>query len=250
VRETAIGIARRRTHGVLAHRKPTIEKMIPLQCVPGFASLGPVELEELAPSSTNTVYAVHQPLYLVVGPGAEVFVVLIVQVAVVEGTTLDSLLSMEATGSFNGERPYSRPHRALLRVRCQNRGKHSGRTTSRQAGTGVSATPETPAAATPVGLDGRQLVESPLTFDVNSGYPPKAECACKPTCVGAVQASALRWARRGCRGSSTDARDGVQTCQRVLKRAQALLHLGVELLDELVQAIEMSQLAGEQEALV
>ena len=39
--------------------------------------------------------------------------------------------------------------------------------------------------------------------------------------------------------------DGLQTVQGVLNRAEPLLHFGVELFDELVQAVEMSELTGE-----
>src|SRR5262249_44930046 len=50
--------------------------------------------------------------------------------------------------------------------------------------------------------------------------------------------------------ASTDAWDGVEAVEGVVKRAHPLLHFGVQLLDEFVQAVEMSELAGKQEALM
>jgi len=54
----------------------------------------------------------------------------------------------------------------------------------------------------------------------------------------------------GLGSASTDARDGVEAIECVVKRVQPVLHLGVELFDELIQGVQMRQLLGEQEALV
>jgi hypothetical protein len=51
-------------------------------------------------------------------------------------------------------------------------------------------------------------------------------------------------------GAAADAWDGVQAIECRLKRAKSLLHFGIELLDELVECIEVSQLLSEQEALM
>jgi CRP-like cAMP-binding protein/cytochrome c peroxidase len=104
VRETAAGIARRRANPSVRDQMLTIEKMIALQCVPIFASLGPVELEELASSSSDTDYGQGQALCVIGEAGDEVFVVLGGQVAVVAGTTADSpLIRLEKTGAVIGE---------------------------------------------------------------------------------------------------------------------------------------------------
>ena len=49
---------------------------------------------------------------------------------------------------------------------------------------------------------------------------------------------------------STDAGDGIQAVHGIIERAQALLDFDIELLDEFIQAVQMGELAGQQEALV
>ncbi len=51
-------------------------------------------------------------------------------------------------------------------------------------------------------------------------------------------------------GASTDAGDGVQPVQGVFTTAQAFFHLSIELLDEFVQGVQMSELLREQETLM
>jgi hypothetical protein len=50
--------------------------------------------------------------------------------------------------------------------------------------------------------------------------------------------------------ATTDAGDTIQAVHGVLERAQAFFHFDVQLLDEFIQAVQMRQLPGEQEALV
>jgi len=104
VEETAWGMRARGGPSGGSEDMLTIEKMIALRCVPIFASLGPVELEQLARSSTEVVYAARDALCLLGEPGNEVFVVLTGQVNIVSGIEPDSpLIRAETAGSVIGE---------------------------------------------------------------------------------------------------------------------------------------------------
>jgi CRP-like cAMP-binding protein len=82
----------------------TVEKMVALRCVPLFGSLGPVALEELAQSSTDTRYASGEALCIEGEPGDEVFVMLDGNATVVEGATPGgAVLRVETAGSVIGE---------------------------------------------------------------------------------------------------------------------------------------------------
>jgi CRP-like cAMP-binding protein/cytochrome c peroxidase len=104
VRSTASGLQRRLSEPQALDGMLAIEKMIALRRVPIFAALGPIELEELARSSTDRVYTRNDPLCLAGDVGGEVFVVLRGTVVVVDGKTRDSpLIRVETTGSVIGE---------------------------------------------------------------------------------------------------------------------------------------------------
>jgi cytochrome c peroxidase/CRP-like cAMP-binding protein len=101
---TASGLLRRLSETGGADQMLDIEKMIALRCVPIFASLGPVELEELAGSSMDSLYPEGTSLCLAGEPGDEVFVVLAGTVAVVSGRTPEEpVLRVESMGSVIGE---------------------------------------------------------------------------------------------------------------------------------------------------
>jgi hypothetical protein len=104
VRDTAAGLQTRLAKPDGQDQMLAIEKMIALRCVQIFASLGPVELEELAGSSSDSVYPEGTALCLAGDPGTEVFVVLAGTVAVISGRTPeDPLIRMESMGSVIGE---------------------------------------------------------------------------------------------------------------------------------------------------
>jgi hypothetical protein len=109
VRETAVGLRERSDPTANAASSGvstmlTVEKMIALRCVPLFAALGPVALEELAQSSTDTRYASGEMLCIEGEPGEEVFVVLSGEVDVVSGATREGgVLRVERAGSVIGE---------------------------------------------------------------------------------------------------------------------------------------------------